>query len=329
MLVYIDGTFKSSANTMPAIKILLPCLAICLIQACHKPNEIKSMDDTNPPVEPLTPTAVVSASQPEEWRAVDQDQTLYMQLPTGQVVIELSPEMAPLHVNNTKALVRQGVFDGSQFYRVLDGFVAQGGPLFEPSQEPVELTSGAYNIQAEFTTQQDLTGSYIAFDEHDGYADETGFVNSMAVGRDLQTGESWMLHCYGALAMGRSNDLNSGGVALYIVNGPAQRYLDRNTTVFGRVLVGMQHVQALTRSAGIHGNQDLTGLNTIESIVVGSDLDQTQQLPLEVLDSNSAAFRQLLQARKNRSGDWFVYQHNYMDTCGVPIPVRLKSAASP
>ncbi len=314
---------------MPITKMLLLSLVLGLTQACHNPNEVKPTANTGAPTKLITPSAVVAASQPEEWRAVDQDHTLYMQLPTGQVVLELLPEMAPLHVNNTKALVRQGVFDGSQFYRVLDGFVAQGGPLFEPGNEPIALTTGAYNIEAEFTTQQDLTDFYLPFDDQDGYADETGFIKSMAVGRDLQTGESWLLHCYGALAMGRSNDLNSGGVALYIVNGPAQRYLDRNTTVFGRVLVGMQHVQALTRSAGIHGNQDLTGLNTIESMVVGSDLDKTQQLPLEVLDSNSVSFRQLLKARQNRSGDWFVYQHNYIDACGVPIPVRLKTAASP
>jgi peptidylprolyl isomerase len=124
--------------------------------------------------------------------------------------------------------------------------------------------------------------------------------------------------------MGRANELDSGGTELYIVNGGAQRYLDRNVTIFGRIIDGMSHIQALKRGNDINGAIDLTGQNIIKSIRVAVDMPAAEVLPIEVLDSGSESFAQLLKARKNRSGEWFVHQHDYMDACGVPIPSRLR-----
>lgn len=275
----------------------------------------------------LIPSAVVAQSAVFEWRLLDADNTLYMKLDSGTVIIELLPQMAPLHVENTKALVRQGIFDNTNFYRVIDGFVAQGGPMFESEADMKPLTHGQYSVPSELTSDIELGAEYTRFDSDDGYADETGFLHSFPIGRDLNSGESWMLHCYGALGMGRANELDSGGTELYIVNGPAQRYLDRNVTVFGRVIDGMSHIQALKRGSDMNGPIDLTGQNTIKSIHVAADLPEDAVLPIEVLDSNSQSFVQLLEARKNRSGEWFVHQHDYMDACGVPIPARLKMSA--
>lgn len=300
------------------IKHTITLLAMLSLLACQKPNNHKQQSTA----ETLTPGAVLAAASDDEWRLLNAENTLYLTLDTGTVVIELMPELAPNHVANTKALVRQGVFDGTQFYRVLDGFVAQGGPLFESEDELPPLSSGAYSIAAEFTYSGDLPDAYVAFDEADGYADQTGYLHSFPVGLDLSSNESWLLHCYGALGMGRSNELDTGGTALYIVNGPAQRYLDRNTTVFGRVVDGMAHIQALKRSAELDGPVDLTGHNLIKSIRVAADLPAADRMAIEVLDSSSAAFAKLLKSRQNRSGEWFVHQHDYMDACGVPIPVR-------
>ncbi len=302
--------------------ILLIMLAL---SGCHQSLAVKTAPEP-PKTKQLTPGTVVSASLPEEWRQIDPENTLQMTLETGVVVIELVPELAPLHVENTKQLVRQGIFDGTNFYRVLDAFVAQGGPMYATDAEKPELTAGSFNVPAEFTWNGDLGSAYTAFDENDGYADQTGFLKSYAVGKDLTSNETWLLHCYGAFAMGRANEADSGGTELYIINGPAQRYLDRNTTVFGRVVSGMQHIQALHRSSGLNGPVDMSGKNTIKNIKVSADLPVSQRTAIEVLDSQSKSFKQLLESRKNRTGEWFVYQHDYMDACGVPIPMRLKSS---
>lgn len=273
----------------------------------------------------LTPGEVLASTTDVDWRSIDPENTLYLSLATGRVVIELYPQMAPNHVSNTKALVRAGVFDNTSFYRVLDGFVAQGGPLLDAEAEPPELAAGAYEIAAEFTRQQQLPERYLGFDQQDGYADETGFLDSAAVGRDLDSGESWLLHCYGALGMGRTNEPDSGGVALYFINGPAQRYLDRNTTVFGRVIDGMAHLQALQRTADLSGALEPGDGNVIQAITVGSDLPEQERINVQVLDSASPVFASYLASRKNRSGAWFIHQHDYIGACGVPIPTRIQA----
>ena len=57
----------------------------------------------------------------------DPENTLYMDLPTGRVVIELRPDLAPNHVARIKELTREGFYDGILFHRVIPGFMAQGG----------------------------------------------------------------------------------------------------------------------------------------------------------------------------------------------------------
>ncbi len=296
---------------------------VLALSACHT-QIVKQVNTPSQVGVTLTPSQVVAQSGNHEWRLLDAENTIYLTLETGVVIIEMLPLMAPKHVENTKALIRQGVFDNTQFYRVLDGFVAQGGPMFESESDRKPLAYGQYSVPSELTVTKEWGDEYINFDGEDGYADETGYLHSFPIGRDFSTGESWLLHCYGALGMGRANELDSGGTELYIVNGHAQRYLDRNVTIFGRVIDGMHHIQALQRSNDFNGVVDLTDQNIIESIRIAADMPAQKLIPIEVLKSNSQSFVQLLEARKNRTADWFVYQHDYMDACGVPLPVRLK-----
>jgi peptidylprolyl isomerase len=60
-------------------------------------------------------------------RAADPQNTVYMEVPTGRVVIELRPDLAPQTVAHFKELVRRGFYDGLSFHRVIDGFMAQTG----------------------------------------------------------------------------------------------------------------------------------------------------------------------------------------------------------
>src|SRR3954469_21833748 len=55
---------------------------------------------------------VLATSKPTDWRALDPENTVYMDLPSGRVVIELAPQFAPQHAANVRALVREGFFDG-------------------------------------------------------------------------------------------------------------------------------------------------------------------------------------------------------------------------
>jgi peptidylprolyl isomerase len=78
---------------------------------------------------------------------LDPENTLYMDLPAGRVVIKLRPDLAPNHVAQIKALARKGFYDGTPFHRVIDGFMAQGG-------DPTGTGTGGSDLpdlKAEFT----------------------------------------------------------------------------------------------------------------------------------------------------------------------------------
>jgi peptidylprolyl isomerase len=82
--------------------------------------------------------------------ALDPENTIYMDLKYGRVVIEMFPDLAPKAVERIKTLSRQGFYDGTPFHRVIEGFMAQGG-------DPTGTGTGGSslpNLPAEFTTRR-------------------------------------------------------------------------------------------------------------------------------------------------------------------------------
>src|SRR5438105_3624903 len=77
------------------------------------------------PKKPATMADILAASQPADWRPLDPNNTLYLELAAGRVVLELAPAFAPKHVQNIKALVKEGYFDGLAILRAQDNFVVQ------------------------------------------------------------------------------------------------------------------------------------------------------------------------------------------------------------
>lgn len=84
---------------------------------------------------PLT-ADVLASSKPGDWRLLDPENTLYVELATGRVVIELAPAFAPKHVANVKALAREHYFDGLPLVRAQDNYVAMWA---DPNAEKPEL----------------------------------------------------------------------------------------------------------------------------------------------------------------------------------------------
>ncbi len=97
-----------------------------------------------------TARAAPPAPKAEATPKVDRQNTLYLDLKGGRVVIQLFPELAPKHVERVKTLARQGFYDGTVFHRVIEGFMAQGG-------DPTGTGTGGSklpDLPAEFTTQK-------------------------------------------------------------------------------------------------------------------------------------------------------------------------------
>ena len=81
---------------------------------------------------------------------LDPENTIYLDLKQGRVVIELLPDIAPHHVERIKTLARKGFYDGTPFHRVIEGFMAQGG-------DPTGTGTGGSdlpNLKAEFTNKR-------------------------------------------------------------------------------------------------------------------------------------------------------------------------------
>jgi peptidylprolyl isomerase len=269
-------------------------------------------------------TAIVpvpAAAAEPTWREVDPDSLVFVDLPEGEVVIELNPLFAPKTVEQFRRLVRERFYDGLAFYRVIDGFVAQGGDgsdLGELSNVPL--------IDAEFERDWADELPFTAVQKPDLFAPETGFSDGFASARDPAGGKTWLLHCPGAVAMARNDGADSSRTDFYIVIGQAPRYLDRNMNIFGRVIHGMEAVQRIRRGpAGDNGIiRDDTTASRIRGILLASDIPEAERRKAYVMDTASKGFADLLDDRRERKQRFFHNQPpKVLDACQVPMPGRL------
>jgi peptidylprolyl isomerase len=268
---------------------------------------------------------VLVASQPSDWRSLDPENTLYLELTTGRVVIELAPAFAPGHVDNIKLLVREGYFDGLSINRAQDNFVVQWG---DPDSKR-ELRSARRTLPAEFT--RPLRGlPFTRLPDGDVYAPQVGFSDGFPVGRDPRSGRAWLAHCYAVVGAGRDNDADSGGgTELYVVIGHAPRQLDRNITVVGRVVWGMELLSAMPRSTATQGFYEQPEQRVpIRAVRVAADVPEAERTALEVIRTDTPTFRALIESRRNRADEWYKVPAGKIDLCNVPITVRPRPADS-
>jgi len=268
---------------------------------------------------------ILAASKPSDWRAPDPENTLYIDLPTGRVVIELAPEFAPRHVANVKTLAREHYYDGLAVVRAQDNYVVQ---LADPEAEKPELArkirNGKKTLPPEFDRPLDLKLPFTRLPDGDVYAPEVGFSSGFPVARDPKSGKMWLVHCYGMLGAGRDNPVDSGGGAeLYTIIGHAPRQLDRNVTLLGRVIKGMELLSTLPRGTGALGFYEKPEQRLpIKAIRIAADVPANERTALEIMRTDAPIFRDLIEARRNRPEEWYHFQAGKIEICNVPIPVR-------
>lgn len=268
-------------------------------------------------------SGVLQSSAPSDWRRPDPANMLYMQLPAGQVVIELAPDFAPAHVANIKTLVAEGYFDGLAIVRSQDNYVTQWGDPNAGTEQARSLGNARDSLAPEFYRSAEGL-PFASIDSRDAYADEVGFVQGFPAGRDGPDGRAWLTHCFGMLGVGRANSPDSGsGAELYVVNGHAPRHLDRNVTLVGRVIAGMEQLTTLPRGGGPLGFYEAGEEQVpVRSMRIGSDLPREQRLEIELLRTDTETFEQLVEARRHRAEAWFVDPADRIGICNVPLPSR-------
>ncbi|MCC5990967.1 MAG: peptidylprolyl isomerase [Rhodobacteraceae bacterium] len=144
----------------------------------------------------------------------DPENTILMELKGGTVVIELLPDIAPGHCARMKELARAGAYDNVVFHRVIDGFMAQTGDVENGNTEK------NYNPGRAGTGGSDLP--------------------------DLKAEFSGIPHDRGTLGAARSQNPHSAN-SQFFINFGDNHFLNRQYTVYGRVISGMEHVDAITR----------------------------------------------------------------------------------
>ena len=140
---------------------------------------------------------------------------MILKLKDGDVKIELFPDVAPNHVNRIKELADSGKYDNVVFHRVIDGFMAQTG----------DVQFGKSNSDSFDLNRAGMGGSDLP---------------------DLKQEFSSLPHDRGTLSMARSSDPNSANSQFFICFKPAP-FLDRQYTVFGKVIEGMDLVDKIKR----------------------------------------------------------------------------------
>ena len=270
---------------------------------------------------------LVKQSTAADWRALDPDNTLYMELPAGRVVIELAPGFAPQNVANIKTLAKEKYYDGLAVLRSQDNYVAQWGDP-DAEKNPKPLGSAKAKVAGEFTVPMANDKHFVRQMDFDGYAPQIGHSNGFPVGRDPKTRTTWLAHCYAMVGVGRDNDTDSGnGAELYAVNGHAPRHLDRNITVVGRVVAGMALLSTQPRGGeamGFYGANEAK--LTIKSVRLAADVPEAERSHLEVMRSEAPIYKRVIEAQRNRGGPWNKFSPAYVELCNAPIPVREKPA---
>ena len=146
---------------------------------------------------------------------------MILQLKDGDVIIELFNDIAPNHVERFKKLSEEKKYDGVVFHRVIDGFMAQSG----------DVQFGNINNENYDLKRAGTGGSKYA---------------------DLKSEFSSLPHERGTLSMARSSDPNSANSQFFICF-KASPFLDRQYTVFGKVIQGMEFVDLIKRGEGSNG----------------------------------------------------------------------------
>ena len=150
------------------------------------------------------------------------DNQIYLDLQYGRVVIDLLPNLAPIHVERIKQLSRDGFYDGLIFHRVIDGFMAQTGDVKFGKTNGKDFDPGLAG-----TGGSDLP--------------------------DLKAEFSDTAHERGTLSMARSADPNSANSQFFICFDLAP-HLDRQYSAFGKVTKGMEFIDMIPKGDGSSGS---------------------------------------------------------------------------
>lgn len=315
---------QAAAATAPAAQASAASAAASALPA-EKPNKPAKPTQPSGPAAGKKPSSadILAASKPEDWRAVNPEQAIQMELPGGKVIIELASAFAPVHAANIVKLTRAGYFDGLAIIRSQENYVTQWGDAEEDDAKARKKPEALAKAPAEFDRPRKGL-KVTALPESDTWAARVGFADGWPVAIDPKKGRAWLPHCNSIVGAARGNEPDSSdGSGLYAIIGHAPRALDLNITTVGRVLQGMDKLSSLPRGTGALGFYEKAEERTpITRVRVLADLPDAERPRLQVLRTDTATWQAWLNSRRFRGGGWFVHEPSKVELCGALPPVR-------
>jgi peptidylprolyl isomerase len=268
----------------------------------------------------VPPPAAAEAAVAGEWRPVPAENLLVIDTTRGRILVELTPEIAPLHVERIKLLARRGFYDNVPWHRVIDWFMAQtGDPLGNgEGQSPYP------DLKAEFTFRRDPAMPFAAAAEPMGA--RVGFVRSLPVQTQpdaafAQTGDGkvhgWGLYCPGVAGMARDEGNDTANSQFFIMR-QAYPALDKRYTIWGMTVSGLDVVRALQVGDGDNGMMNQAQPDRMTRVRVAADIPEAERPAVAVLAPESARFRALVEAARTARGADF-------SVCDLTLPVQVSN----
>lgn len=294
-------------------------IAALALTAGALPAIAQEQSPTFAPAPQVPPSAVEVGAG--DWRMVAPENLLIIDTNRGRILVELAPEIAPLHVERIRLLAHNGFYDGIAWHRVIDWFMAQtGDPLGNgEGQSPYP------DLTAEFTFRR---GPEMAFTPVAAPAGALlGFVGSLPVqtqpdGLMALTGDGkvhgWAIYCPGVAGMARDEGNDTANSQFFLMR-QAYPALDKRYTVWGRVVSGLDVVRAIKVGDGDNGMISADPDRMLR-VRIAADLPEADRPAVRVLRTDSAAFRaQIEQTRATRGADFSI--------CDLEPPVQVGGGA--
>jgi len=269
-------------------------------------------------------TAVVNTgfnAPAEAWRELDPENTLYIDLEYGRVVLELYPEISPIHVERIKTLARQSFYDNISFHRVIEGFMNQTG---DPKGDGTG-DSDLPDIQGEFTFRRaaSMPVTLVGARNQGGKEIGVGFYKALPVATQpasqamlTKDGKvaAFGLHCKGVTSMARTSDPNSANSQFFLMRDIAE-HLDAQYSIWGNTVLGHEHLTKI--KVGSKGEDPSFVPDVMKKVQIAADVPEAERVKVQVLKTDSPAFKNYLKTQKKPDG-------TYPDICDIRVPSHQK-----
>lgn len=254
------------------------------------------------------------AYAPTDWKRIDPANLMVIDTSKGRIIVELRPEFTSTHTDRIKELTREGFYNGLQFFRVIDTFMAQTGDKANTGAGE----SGKSSLQAAFNFRRGPEVPYASMRNPKG-GGLVGFVGPNPVYSQpddlaLMTADgkvkSWGSFCSGIAGMARTGDPNSASSQFFLMRRDLPR-LDDDYTPWGRVVVGLAVVRALNTG------EPPTNPDKMLTVRMASDIPAADRPDVWRVDTMSAAFKaQMAQVAAARGTEF--------SPCDVDVPAEVR-----